>query len=900
MIVERITVEHWRSFVQKHSFTFGEGLNLLTGENEAGKSTVFEVLWRTLFDRHNSSAGEIRDIQPLGTSLAPSSSVEFVQAGKRYRLNKKFLNRPSSELWEEKNGSFSLIHEGDRADARAIEIIGGTGKGKGASKEYNRGISHALWYLQRERPLPENGWNEAIRRGLGSVVQKVTSTPLEEMILKLVDDGYRDIFTLNGKPKESSELLAAERRSSELEQDLSLLLERKSAVQEYRDSIDSIISTLSEVDETMSKVSADIAAQQNAVTEAGEVESAMLKLEAGLEKTGAELSGLERQLADVRKRNSEIEDLRTALEEIQRKQIRNEVDVGVCAKTRLDAHERWHDRMEPELKETESMLLMLTALERLRKLEKDRARLGAHISRKTALAERVRSERKVLEEVHAPSEEEWADYVEKEGMMKIAEAEVRASAIRVSFRLKDSSMKINPSPNTARLGEEYSVDRPTTFSIEGVGEVDVKGGGKSLEEARDGAEMARAEVLAVLRRYSVESTAGLASLLENRRKVESFIRDTEMELRNLIEEEPDAEGEYSRVERGIAQESAKTGDVPADYRSMGGQKIRELADSLVRRKSELISSIERAQLEESEAEKREDALLSENSSLKGASAEINAKMTVLGNENARTLSQFGTMQLLEERAEALRTAFEEERARLNVLKADYRTKVEEPRKRLSEAEDTLSALKERKESLDYSMMAIRANIEAAAGENLHSRIADLEAEINYNSSRLRSLRRRADAHRLLMESVSLRRKELSSELTMPVAALVSSWFDTITGGKYEGVEIDSDLLPTGARRAAGGSLPLHNLSHGTQEQVVVLVRLALGVLASGEERNLVVLDDRLVNADPERFRRLAYVLQEASKKCQILLATCNQPSYSGVSSRLIQVPGDGIGSEATA
>ncbi len=73
-------------------------------------------------------------------------------------------------------------------------------------------------------------------------------------------------------------------------------------------------------------------------------------------------------------------------------------------------------------------------------------------------------------------------------------------------------------------------------------------------------------------------------------------------------------------------------------------------------------------------------------------------------------------------------------------------------------------------------------------------------------------------------------------------------------------EIGPDLLPVNAVLEGGMRIPAEWMSFGTCEQLIVLVRISIGVLASREELQAVVLDDRLVNADPVRARRLAITI----------------------------------------
>ena len=63
---------------------------------------------------------------------------------------------------------------------------------------------------------------------------------------------------------------------------------------------------------------------------------------------------------------------------------------------------------------------------------------------------------------------------------------------------------------------------------------------------------------------------------------------------------------------------------------------------------------------------------------------------------------------------------------------------------------------------------------------------------------------------------------------------------------------------------------------------VVLLRRAIGALLSRNERNRVIIDDRPVNVDPTRMRRLCRILEEAATNhCQVV-ATCNDTPYAGV------------------
>jgi uncharacterized protein YhaN len=139
------------------------------------------------------------------------------------------------------------------------------------------------------------------------------------------------------------------------------------------------------------------------------------------------------------------------------------------------------------------------------------------------------------------------------------------------------------------------------------------------------------------------------------------------------------------------------------------------------------------------------------------------------------------------------------------------------------------------------------------------------------------------------------KKDQSTVLSGPVADLVNRWLATLTSGSYDSVRMNESLLPIEVSNPRyDEALPLKCLSYGTHEQVIVLLRLAIGVLLSRDERNLVIIDDRLVNADPLRMRRLCQILEEVSADhCQVVVATCNDTPYAGIEGEIIGIPGDG-------
>lgn len=198
------------------------------------------------------------------------------------------------------------------------------------------------------------------------------------------------------------------------------------------------------------------------------------------------------------------------------------------------------------------------------------------------------------------------------------------------------------------------------------------------------------------------------------------------------------------------------------------------------------------------------------------------------------------------------------------------------------------------QSVEKEIVNRKARIEEAVSEGFYSRIGDLEASLEATKRNLDRVTRQAEAAKLLYELMQAFKEEQSTALSGPVANLVNRWLTQLTDGSYDSVGMNENIFPVEVSNPQyDATLPLDCLSYGTHEQIIVLLRLAMGVLLSKDERNLIVIDDRLVNADPIRMRRLCRILKEVANHCQVIVATCNDTPYAGVPGKVIQVPGDG-------
>jgi uncharacterized protein YhaN len=107
-----------------------------------------------------------------------------------------------------------------------------------------------------------------------------------------------------------------------------------------------------------------------------------------------------------------------------------------------------------------------------------------------------------------------------------------------------------------------------------------------------------------------------------------------------------------------------------------------------------------------------------------------------------------------------------------------------------------------------------------------------------------------------------------------VVTRAAQFFETITEGRYPEVVSGKDTLSVISRN--GERIDVVDLSTGTVQQLYLCLRFALAEEFAEKGTLLpLLMDDVLVNFDPERAVQVAQVIADVSTRHQILLLTCH-------------------------
>lgn len=101
---------------------------------------------------------------------------------------------------------------------------------------------------------------------------------------------------------------------------------------------------------------------------------------------------------------------------------------------------------------------------------------------------------------------------------------------------------------------------------------------------------------------------------------------------------------------------------------------------------------------------------------------------------------------------------------------------------------------------------------------------------------------------------------------------VERWLQHVTGGRYREVRVDPETLEVRVRTNSGDFRDATSLSHGTAEQIYLLLRAGLAEhLTHPDETCPLLLDDVLVQSDSTRKLAVLEALKEISAERQVIL-----------------------------
>ncbi len=186
------------------------------------------------------------------------------------------------------------------------------------------------------------------------------------------------------------------------------------------------------------------------------------------------------------------------------------------------------------------------------------------------------------------------------------------------------------------------------------------------------------------------------------------------------------------------------------------------------------------------------------------------------------------------------------------------------------ARDELRECAERKNSVLVHLTELTGSAPEEASEELTLQLEEAESRFQAALRRGDGLKRvRSLTEKILAKSDAV----VFSGMQRELESLVSR----MTDNRYKKVEMEGSF-PSALERADGGKLGWNMLSAGTKDTLALALRLAMAAHFIGKEGGFLMMDDPLVDMDPERQAAAAAALKEFASKRQLIVFTCHPGS----------------------
>lgn len=875
--LQRIKLEQFRRFYKPFEISdLAPGLTVIHGPQEAGKSTIATAIRAAFLERCGSNVHV--DYQPHGDSGAsPTVELDFQFQGVPHSLKKTFVKRTRCDL------SMGTTHlNSTDAEDRLADLFGFGFAAKGKNRAENLGIPGLLWVEQGHHQVADSITHGAthIRGSLQSELAELTSSTGDALIER-VQKERGELLTDSGALRKNGPLHQADQREAELRESVA---ELEARVHEYRSDVDRYAELLPELEAIRAQKpweemrhkrdqAKNVLAQANLLQErydqaSKDAERARRNLEA----TREQLTEATRKRNDLAQKQSELESESQRLLELEKR--------AAEAKRKLETAVRERNAAA-ELRDRARAASTRSALEGKLQASREAVEKVEHV---LARAEEIAREAGELRS-RASGLSIDPEAVERIGQIeadiRVLQATLESAATRLTFALEDGST-IQAGDEVLNGNGDRLLTSETWLEIPTVGRIGITPGGS----ADLGLHQAELHEL-TLERERLLGSMGVANhseavaRLAESREVARALQQQQALLSEVAPSGLDAMRDQLQAARTHAQELEEQlrllPPLPEDALSE-----EEAQDAAERAATNHTAAAVQANQAESEASHARASLESRQAELQQLqsmleSPEFLAKVEALNaavDEGAAEVQQHDEkLHELVAQVQALDLEFLE-------MEVDRFANAEE------QARDRFARLTQEKDRIE-------SRLQTGDAIGVEEQLAHATGELEAVSRRRGELQRRADALTHLLHRLQAHRAELTRKLTEPLAKAIQPYLDILMPGTGARMEIDESLVPRQLVRESGpaaGAVRFEELSHGTQEQLSVVVRLAYAaLLAEQGHPAMVMLDDQLVHSDNDRFEQMKKVILKAARRHQVLVFTCHPDRWLDAGAPLVDI-----------
>ena len=866
------------------------GLNVVVGPNEMGKSTLLDALRAALFEKYGSKAKPIVALQNDRNQAGPVVELAFELDDGVYRVTKRFVKKPYARL----SCPDGRTLEGDAAEDTLRSLLGFDEPGKTGAKAETLGMWNVLWVQQGQSfgalDLPESARSN-LHSALESEVGTVLGGRRGRALPQAIEKQLGELVTSNSKPRGAYKDLIE--KTDALQSELEGLSTRRHELAKTLDDLE-------EAQETLARLSAGDSdqADQTELTEARKRHGQLTELEVRIAAAASDLELKKRNLE--RANNAQTE--RAGLKET----IAAEEKAVEQAGQRLE-NVRQHE------KDARSQLDALRA--GVREAEAAVTQADGVVSRQRRTLAAVERQARIRELVNR-----WGNAQAAEKRRR--EAHQGAAAILVTDEVIEAISGAAKGLETVESRLSAAATRivfdMTPEALSGI-EID----GQALSPERPSVQAVEPVTIAIPDRGRIT----IEPAIKDRDKLLGQQRDTKATLNDALQAGGiktlnDAEDQYTQRQKllqtaELARQEAELHAPATDDHDAGAQALSDYIEGIRKILAREMADLDAEVLpEHTEA----DAALrtAVEQSEEARRAVVTARAALAGPE--KTLSQFHTELVTvkvryddgKERLETLRRQLAD--AEQELSDDQLQARIDAALAELSEQETAVAGLeaqrtdetipqleariarldraiqdrRDKRGNLKEKIAGLRSHVEALEGAGLDEAIQQKARELAFCEEERRRTAREVQVLSLLLSTLRAAEQDAKERYLSPVLNRVRPYLQLLFPGAE--ITIDENLHIVGVVREAGYEEAFHHLSMGTREQIAVLIRLAFAeMLVKQGHPATVILDDALVFSDDRRMSRMFDILNMAARNVQVIIFTCREQLFEELGGRQLSL-----------
>ncbi|MFR9481760.1 AAA family ATPase [Corynebacterium amycolatum] len=846
------------------------GVVVISGENESGKTTIAKAIHVALTTKWKSKSSEALSLNSHSSQEKPQVKLRLELDGYEFTLDKIFGGTKDT-------GTIVTVHSPTAEvfkDDQAEEWL--------AARMHNADTKN-LWQVfvaeqgQAQKTLSLGGYAQ-VTSALQSASGQRAETAEEVGLFEAVEAEYGNYFQKNGK--ERKQLTDVDKELAKAQQ------VRDEAAKKVRE-FEALNEEAARNEESQQTQRASLPEAQNEVEHWGQALEELEKFRVAVSQA-QEVSAAAKQQLDLAKQAQQERE--TFIQQAQDAKDQH----SVAEKRVAELKEAFDKEVAALKKAQEDRDAVVTAYREARKAE-ELAAAEVALGEKRGLVEALSNRVEKLDALRAQLAEQKEviarNSVTEEVMEKLltCEREV-ATATAV---LEASSPSVQLSANSAqevtvdgeKVGlapEAETVQRAVTkpLAIE-VGDVTVAiqpgDGSDSQQRKLEKAEISLKEQL---------EAAGADSVAEAQK---AYARRREAEKAKF-----QVETSITAVSDGVEyhQLTAELDDAKEEAR-VQGERYRELAGEDAPTEIDLVSA--KSRLEEAAVGRRDAESERDNADMRLSKLE---KRPAHANYTKASSELEGARSVLKVREDSLTTAREKASdaeifAAVENRGKDYEAAEEQLAAALKElaqrdaddVEASLAGAKQRRDAVENRLaelekrrQEIRVHLDYFDSAN--EKLAAAEGVVERTQRDRDSMRRRAAAAKTLMEVMTQARAASRNALADPLLRKLEEYGGGVFGAGTQ-FTMNEDLQIE-SRSNADGKFDVDELSGGAQEQLDILLRLAVAGVMEGGQGAPVIIDDALGYSDEHRLRRMNNALAKAGRDMQVLVLTCDEARFDRV------------------